>query len=91
MVKTELMCTKNTVRSDINLLFVKELLKLLRCHNCTERYHFIVHCFIECHKLHNLPGSRELTVNDASLSRFMSFFKIRIFKSNNISKEPLGM
>lgn len=88
MVKTELMCTKNTVRSDINLLFVKEL---LRCHNCTELYHFIVHCFIECHKLHNLLGSRELTVNDASLSRFMSFFKIRIFKSNHISKDPLGM
>lgn len=74
----------------MNLLVVKELLKLLRCHNWTELYHFIVHCFIECHKLHDLPSSRELTVNDASLSRFV-IFKIRVFKSNHISKEPLGM
>lgn len=75
MVKTELMFTKNTVQSDINLLFVKDLLNFLRCHNCTELYNFIVHCFIECHKLHNLPSSRELTVNDASLSRFLSFLR----------------
>lgn len=74
MVKTGLMFTKNTVQSDINLLLMKELLKLL-CPNGTELYHFVGHCFIACHKLHNLPGSRELTANDKSLSRLMSVLR----------------
>lgn len=62
----------------INLLLAKELLKLLKCPDGTELYHYVGHCFIAWHKLHNLPDSRELTANDESLSRLMSVFKIRI-------------